>query len=71
MTEHETSKKSSDYLITGATGNIGGRVVEHVLQAGIRWTSTGRSAPARGTPRVNTPSARAGSPPPSFARRAS
>jgi len=36
MTEHETSKKSGDYLITGATGNIGGRVVEHLLQAGLR-----------------------------------
>ncbi|HEY8922877.1 MAG TPA: SDR family oxidoreductase [Polyangia bacterium] len=27
---------SSDHLITGATGNIGGRVVEHLLEAGIR-----------------------------------
>jgi uncharacterized protein YbjT (DUF2867 family) len=28
--------KCSDLLITGATGNIGGRVVERLLQAGIR-----------------------------------
>ena len=33
MWEHE---KSSDHLITGATGTIGGRVVERLLQAGIR-----------------------------------
>jgi len=44
MTEHETSKKSSDVLITGATGNIGGRVVEHVLQAGIRPRVLARDA---------------------------
>jgi len=38
------SKKSGDYLITGATGNIGGRVVEHLLQAGLRPRVLARDA---------------------------